>query len=484
MKHASCDIGIIGLGTMGANLALNIAEQGFSVAGFDTDNDKLRLLNEQAERELSGSYQLSTASDLGDFISLLKPPRTVLLLVPVGAPVDAVIDQLRPHLEPDDIIIDSGNSHFTDTERRAKKLARSRIRLLGMGISGGSEGARHGPSMMVGGPQASWEHVSKLLRAASAKVDGSPCVAWLGRGSAGHYVKMVHNGIEYGIMQLIAETYDAMKRLLHLSHEQMHEIFQRWADGAMGGYLLEITAAIMLEQDALSSGYLLDKIRDAARQKGTGMWTSREAMESQVPTPVIDAAVSMRALSDYDQQRRQVSEILNQPERHIELETAPFVHALGEALHAAMIMTYAQGMQLLYIGSRRHKFQLVMGDVARIWRGGCIIRARLLEDLRQIYDDPNYVTLDNPMFHPSLAKHLRTAQTELREVVETCAKQGVPAPGFMSALSYYDAFRSASLPANLIQAQRDFFGAHTFERIDRDGRFHIDWLNSEQAQHG
>ena len=472
MTAREAQFGIVGLGAMGANLGWNIAGRGYPVAGLDLDEERVRAFQDKAPQN-GDRAQVSATRETKAFLARLSRPRAVMLLVPAGDPVDKVIHSLLPDLDEGDVLIDGGNSHFVDTDRRVSLLADEGVHFIGMGVSGGEEGARHGPSMMPGGDPKGWERVRPILQAAAAHVDGDPCVTWLGTGSAGHYVKMVHNGIEYGLMELIAEAYDLLYRGLGMDRDRMHSAFQTWSQGEMGGYLMEITADILVHQDQLSGDYLLDRILDAARQKGTGKWTSQEAMELKVPTPIIDAAVAMRNLSDYKHQRERASHELGGPGGNGERDTREFVNSLASALYGAMIMTYAQGMHLLQVGNETHGYGTDMEDVARIWRGGCIIRARLLEDLRAAYDrDPK---LPNLVFDPSLEQRLQRCQPDLRTVVQSAARWGVPAPGLMAALGYYDAYRSARLPANLIQAQRDYFGAHQFERTDREGRFHEQW---------
>jgi 6-phosphogluconate dehydrogenase len=472
------DIGIVGLGVMGANLGWNFAEHRVAVIGLDRTADKIRRFV-QGRDALSGTATLEATLDVADFVARLRRPRAILLLLPAGPAVDAVINELLLHLQREDSIIDGGNSHFPDTDRRAMRLAKRCIHFVGMGISGGEEGARRGPSLMPGGSKAAWEVLQPALEAAAAKVDGSPCVAWLGRNSAGHYVKMVHNGIEYGLMQLIAESYDLMRRGLGMDNASMQAVFDNWARGEMAGYLLEITADILRRHDPLGEGYLLDKILDAASQKGTGAWTSQEAMAIQVPTPVIDAAVAMRGQSGYKPQRIKANELFGDAAPPDPGARAEVLHHLGEALHGSMILTYAQGLHLLQQGSQAHGYGLKLADVVRIWRGGCIIRAQLLEDLRAVYvRDP---ALANPIFDAAIAQRIKHAEPGLRAVVGLAARHGLPAPGFMAALGYYDAWRSTRLPANLIQAQRDYFGAHTFERNDREGVFHVNWKEKDES---
>lgn len=470
------DVGIVGLGVMGANLGWNFAGHQVGIIGLDRTADKIRRFV-QGRDSLPGTAMLDATLDVADFVARLRWPRAILLLLPAGPAVDAVIDELLPHLQRQDSIIDGGNSHFPDTDRRAMRLAKRCIHFVGMGISGGEDGARHGPSLMPGGSKAAWERLQPVLEAVAAKVGGVPCVAWLGRNSAGHYVKMAHNGIEYGLMQLIAESYDLMRRSLGMDNASMQAVFDDWARGEMAGYLMEITADILRHHDPLGEGYLLDKIIDAASQKGTGAWTSQEAMAIQVPTPVIDAAVAMRGQSGYKPQRIKANQLFGDavprpgPEARAEV-----LRHLGAALYGAMILTYAQGLHLLQQGSQTHHYGLKLADVVRIWRGGCIIRAQVLEDLRAAYvRDP---ALPNPILDAAIAQRVKQAEQSLRAVVGLAARHGLPAPGFMAALGYYDAWRSTRLPANLIQAQRDYFGAHTFERSDRDGIFHIDWKES------
>lgn len=473
------EIGVVGLGVMGSNLSLNLVEHGFPVIGLDRNVPKTNTFRESARR-LRADVPVDGTTDIVVFVSKLRRPRVVLLLLPAGPVVDSMVDALLPHLQRQDIIIDGGNSHFSDTERRMMRLAKSCVQFVGMGISGGEAGARHGPSLMPGGSHAAWERMKPMLQAIAAKVGNEPCVARLGRNAAGHYVKMVHNGIEYGLMQLIAESYDLMKRGLGLTPERMQAVFADWTRGDMSGFLLEITAAILAKRDPENGGYVLDKILDAARQKGTGMWTSQEAMTQQVPTPVIDAAVSMRGLSDYKEQRVETSRRFGASTRLNEIDRNLVVDHLGQALHGAMILTYAQGLHLLYRGSLARHFDIPLVDVARVWRGGCIIRTKLLEDLRAAY--ARNPKLENPIFDEALATRLQTCEHGLRQTVQVTARAGVPAPAFMAALGYYDAWRSAVLPANLIQAQRDYFGAHKFERVDRAGTIHLAWNDDNNRE--
>ena len=462
------EIGMVGLGVMGRNLVLNMADHGFPVAGYDKDPAKVAALRQEAkQRDARG------AADIKEFIALLRRPRAVMLLVPAGAPVDSVIKDLLPHLDKGDLIIDAGNSYFKDTDLRASHLMAKGIQFLGVGVSGGEEGARHGPSIMPGGPKEAYERVRSVFEAAAAKVNGDSCVAWLGPGSAGHFVKMVHNGIEYGVMQILAETYDLMKRGLGLNDDQLGDVYGKWNNGELNSYLVEITGHIFGKVDEKTGKRLIDEILDVAKQKGTGMWTSQSAMELQVPIPTIDSAVAMRDLSVFAKEREQASAIYQRSMRRFNSDCDTFLTQLGRALYAAMIITYAQGLALLAVASDKYEYRLDLEAVARIWRGGCIIRAALLEDICAAFHVRR--DLPNLLLDPNLSHKLMEHQEDLRLVVCQAVKSGVPAPGLMVSLGYLDAYRSAWLPANLTQAQRDYFGAHTYERVDAKGAFHTQW---------
>ncbi len=468
MTSNRCDLGMVGLGVMGRNLVLNMADHGFAVAGYDTDPAKVESLRREGKGQ-----EVVGADSLESFLGALRSPRAVMMLVPAGKAVDSVVSEFAPVLDPGDLLIDGGNSHFTDTDRHARELARAGIHFLGVGISGGEKGARYGPSIMPGGPKEAYQRVRALFESVSAKVGDDPCVTWLGPGSAGHYVKMVHNGIEYALIQLLAESYDLMKRGLGLTEDALADTFEEWKRGEAGGYLVEITADIFRRVDEKTGNRLINMIKDQAKQKGTGKWTSQDAMEIQVPVPTIDAAVSVRDLSGFKDERVAAGATLSGPDPRIAGDPDLFVGRLGRALYAAMILAYAQGMAQLRAASERYDYGLDPEAVARIWRGGCIIRAAALEDIRAAYR--RRPGLPNLAVDPDLGRALVARTGDLRAVAEASAKAGIAAPAFSSALSYYDGYRSAWSPANLIQAQRDYFGSHTYERVDEEGTFHTEW---------
>ena len=469
------EIGIVGLGVIGRNLLLNVAGHGFSAAGTDIDPAQLAALQAEA-----GDAPVFAAPDIQAFAGALRRPRAVLISVPAGPPVDAVIAALLPHLEEGDLVVDGGNSHFRDTDRRAGALAGRGTGFMGLGISGGAHGARYGPSLMAGGRPEDYLRVQPAFEAIAAKASGEPCAALLGPGSAGHYVKMVHNGIEYGLIQLLAESYDLMKRGLGLSNDELADTFAEWNRGALNSYLVEISAAVFRQEDSLAGGRLIDAILDSAGQKGTGAWTSQEALALQVPTPTIDAAVGMRALSTRKAERVAAAEVLPGPPQRLagdrERLAGERERALADlqgALYAGMVITFAQGLSLLRAASDAYDYGLELEAVARIWRAGCIIRAALLEDIRAAYQ--RRPELPNLLQDPGLAAELTGRLPGLRAIVRAAAQAGLPTPGFSSALAYLDGYRSAWLPANLVQALRDYFGAHTYERADRPGKFHTEW---------
>lgn len=464
----TCDLGMIGLGVMGLNLSLNIAEHGFSMACFDQDLAKV-----QAASQAKVNGVLRSTGNLTEFIGFLRQPRVIMMLVPAGHPVDAVIDELVPHLQAGDIIIDGGNSYYKDTDLRGKKLSHLGIHFFGVGVSGGEEGARYGPSMMPGGPKEAYGRMAPILEAAAAKFQDIPCVSYLGPRSAGHFVKMVHNGIEYGIMQLISETYDLMKRGLGFNNEELSEIYTAWNQSELECFLLEITSKIFKKKDPKTGKFLIDEILDVAKQNGTGMWSTQSAMELNVPSPTIDAAVNVRNLSMQEELRKTGSKLLHRPLRPLDMDRQKFLKILSSAMYASMMITYAQGMAIIDAASKKLDYHINLETVASIWRGGCIIRAALLEDIRQAYHRNQ--ALGNLLFDPEISKKVLAKEEDLRHLIRLVTEIGIPLPAFMSTLNYLDGYRSASLPANLIQALRDDFGAHTYERIDTKGTFHTEW---------
>ena len=467
--QGSCDIGLIGLGTMGSNFAMNVADHGFSVAGYNRKADKIKHLTGIKEDH----HKIAMTQDLAELCRMVHSPRTLVLLVPAGKPVDAVIDQLLPHLEPGDLLIDSGNSHFSDTDRRSAALHEKKVLFIGMGMSGGESGARHGPSLMPGGSREGYDRVRPILEAAAARLDTGSCVAYMGPGSAGHYVKMVHNGIEYALMQLIAESYDLMKRGLGMSASTMQKIYQRWNEGVLNSYLIEITADIFGRYDGDTGQPLIDMIADEAKQKGTGEWAVAEALTLQVPTLTIDTAVMMRHMSGLKQERKTAAAILHGPTPAIDKDRDTFIKQLENSLYCAGIVAYAQGMALLKQASDTYHYHLHLQDVARVWTGGCIIRAALLAEIQVAYQSEP--ALQNLLLAPMMNQQVHRRQADWRTIVKTGIDIGLPVPGLASALAYWDAYRSGWLPANLIMAQRDFFGAHTYQRIDALGTFHTEW---------
>jgi len=459
-----CDIGMVGLGVMGRNLLLNMIDHGFTVAGYDIDTAKVASLKQESNAKAISEETLEK------FVQQLKKPRAIMLLVPAGDAVDAAIHGLLPYLEAGDLIIDGGNSHFTDTDQRIQRLQSQGIDFLGVGISGGEEGARRGPSIMPGGEKKAYERVKDIFTAVAAKVNGDPCVAYLGKGSAGHYVKMVHNGIEYGIMQLIAETYAVLKQGLQFSNQALAKTYAAWNDTELNSYLLEITARIFKQQDDRTQNDLIDMIVGIAEQNGTGVWTSESAMKLQIPTPIIDTAVYMRDLSMQVAEREQASALYALP---VPLLSPSLLEHLPHAFYMASILTYAQGMALLAKASQQYHYDLHLESVARIWRGGCIIRSKFLNNIMDAFRAHN--DLNNLLLDPSIAHIVKERQTSLRELIRQVAPSGLAMPAFLSALGYFDALCSQWTPANLIQSQRDYFGSHRYQRIDAKGMFHTQW---------
>jgi 6-phosphogluconate dehydrogenase len=458
---------MIGLGTMGRNVLLNMADNGYAVTGYDKDPKMLKILEEEGK-----NHNLKGFSSLEDFVQSLQLPRRIMLLVPAGAIVDSVINELTPLLEKGDIIIDSGNSHFTDTGRRADELSKKGLHFFGMGISGGEEGARFGPSMMPGGDKTAYRAMKEILESISAKVNGDPCVAYIGPGASGHFVKMVHNGIEYAMMQLFAETYDLLKNGLGYSNEQVHQVFKEWNKGRLQSFLLEVTRDIFAFKDDKTGKLLIDLIKDEARSKGTGKWTSQVAMDLQIAIPTINEAVSSRDLSKAKQLRIEMEALYPKDKTGIKDELA-FVDQLESALYFSMITAYAQGLHLLKEASKTYKYELNMAEISQIWRGGCIIRAVLLEDIYQAHK--KNADLEHLYADESIQKQLKGALAGLQQIVIAATQNGIAIPAYGSALTYFNSLRTGRMPSNLIQAQRDFFGAHTFERIDEEGTFHAIW---------
>jgi 6-phosphogluconate dehydrogenase len=462
------DFGMIGLGTMGRNFLLNVADHGFSAVGLDRDDEKSRLLEQEADfRKIKG------ATETAEFVQLLAKPRKIMLLVPAGKIVDTVIDDLLPHLAEGDLIIDGGNSFYEDTNRRETYLKEKGIRFLGIGVSGGSKGARFGPSIMPGGEESAYELVRPIMEAVSAKVNGEPCVAYLGKTSSGNYVKMVHNGIEYSLMQLIAEAYDVLKRIGGLSNRQLHTVFSNWNEGRLRSFLIEITAQIFNQNDPTGEGDLVDKILDKAKQKGTGKWTSQNAMDLGVAIPSIDAAVSMRGISSAKSEREAAEAFFSLHLTGASIDQNDLVELVEQGLYFSFIVTYAQGMRLLAEASEEYQYNLNLETISRIWRGGCIIRAELLELMRQAYQAEPH--LKNLLLAETLKEKLLNTHKATRLMIKLGIDNGIPLMAFSSALAYFDAYRTARLPLNLVQAQRDLFGAHTYERIDQAGIFYMNW---------
>ncbi len=464
--------GMIGLGTMGSNLLQNIADNGFQCAGYDNDAQKVTALKGLKRDGIQGF------SNLKDFAHSLKVPRTVMMLVPAGEIVDAVIKELLEVLSKGDIIIDGGNSHYTDTDRRFKDLEEKGFHFIGMGVSGGEEGARKGPSMMPGGDKKAYETVKPILEKIAAHVDGEPTVAYMGSGSAGHFVKMVHNGIEYALMQLISETYEVLNRGLHMDDSAIHGVFEKWNEGRLQSYLLEITRDIFAFKNPGSDHLLLNDIKDEAKAKGTGKWTSQAAMDLNLPIPVIDISVSMRDLSKYKSLRTKASKMYPlSPHSKLSEDTDEYIAKLERGFYFAMVSAYAQGMHLLYRASQEFGYRLNLDLIAKIWRGGCIIRAAFLEDVYAAFKkEPK---LEHLFLNESVYNNLTNALPGIRSVVSDAAAHGFALPAFSAALSYFDAFRSKNMPANLIQAQRDYFGSHTYELIGKEGTFHTEWENAQ-----
>jgi 6-phosphogluconate dehydrogenase len=470
---ADCDIGLVGLAVMGENLALNIASRGFKIAVYN----RTTSVTDAFTSTRGNQPNVVGCHSLEDLVASLKAPRKVMLMVKAGPAVDAIIEQLTPMLSAGDVIIDGGNTLYTDTERRTTTVEAAGLQFIGTGVSGGEEGALKGPSLMPGGSKAAWPLVQPIFQAIAAKVGPNgdiPCCDWVGPRGAGHYVKMVHNGIEYGDMQLICEAYSLLKHGAGLSNDQLAHVFDEWNQGELDSYLIEITRDIFTVLDPDGDGHLVDAILDTAGAKGTGKWMSQLALDLGVPSTLVTEAVYARCLSALKEQRVRASNVLTGPDLPTHDDPKTFIEQVRQALYASKIASYAQGFVQLAAAAAEHDWPLDYGSISMLWRGGCIIRAQFLERIAEAYrDQPD---LENLMLAPYFTEALSNAQRAWRHVVATAATIGIPVPAFMTALAYYDGYRHARLPANLLQAQRDYFGAHTYKRVDRDGTFHSEWL--------
>ncbi|MBC8103623.1 MAG: NADP-dependent phosphogluconate dehydrogenase [Cytophagales bacterium] len=467
---SSTRIGLTGLAVMGQNLARNIARHGFPIAVHNRTTEKTREFVESYGDEGAFTFAGSDA----DFVNAIATPRTIVIMVKAGAPVDQVIANLKPHLAKGDLLIDGGNSLFSDTQRRIKELAAEDLLFLGTGVSGGEEGALNGPSIMPGGPKEGYDRISDILQAIAAQVDGTPCVTYIGEGGAGHYVKMVHNGIEYADMQLIAEAYDLLKNGAGLSNDELADVFDQWNQGDLDSFLIDITVSIFRTRDPENeAAFLVDQVLDKAQQKGTGKWVAQGALDLGSPVTAITEAVFARYLSAAKEQRVHAAGILAGPSGRYRGDRDAFIAAVRDALYASKVVAYAQGFDQMKLAAKEFDWNLHYGELATIWRGGCIIRARFLDRIKDAYDQD--ADLPNLMLAPYFTEALTKAQDSWRLVIAEAVKLGIPTPAFSSALAYYDGYRRERLPANLIQAQRDLFGAHTYERTDKPGTFHSQW---------
>lgn len=468
MEEKKYDFGMIGLGVMGSNLLLNMADHGFAVIGYDTNAEKTKSLENAATKDTI----VKGVNTLEEMIAQLKIPRKLMMLVPAGDPVDSVINKLKPLLQKGDIIIDGGNSHYIDTLRRINELKTVGFHFMGIGISGGEEGARRGPSIMPGGDEEAYKEVAPILKAVAAKVNGEPCVGYLGKDAAGHYVKMVHNGIEYAIMQLISECYDLMHNGIQLSNEELHQVFKDWNSGEMESFLLEITAIIFEKKDDKTGNYLVDMILDKAGAKGTGKWTLEDGLDLPMPIPTIDSAVVMRNLSSLIEERKEAASLYRVSSQKIEIAKEEFIPLLHDALHFATIISYAQGLAMITAASLHLKMDIPLPEVVNVWRGGCIIRSALLDVFKIAYKNKD---LKNLLLDENIAELLQQKLPAVQKIISLAAGNNYPAPGLMASFNYFNAYRRKLLPTNLVQAQRDFFGAHTYQRIDEEGIFHTEW---------
>lgn len=465
-------VGVIGLAVMGKNLAFNIESRGYTVSVYNRSPEK----TEQMLKEADGKNVVATYS-IEEFVNSLEKPRKILLMVQAGAATDGVIESLLPHLDKDDILIDGGNTNFRDTQRRSEELQAKGINFIGTGVSGGEEGALTGPSMMPGGPKEAHELVRPMLEAISAKVDGEACTTYIGPDGAGHYVKMVHNGIEYGDMQLISEAYFILKHVLGLDADELHDVFKEWNEGELDSYLIEITADIFSKTDEETGKPMVDVILDTAGQKGTGKWTSQSALDLGIPLPIITESVFARFISAMKEERVHASKVLSGPDvKPYDGDKKELIESVRKALYMSKICSYAQGFAQLRAASEEFNWDLKYGDIAMIFRGGCIIRAAFLQKIKEAYDRDQQ--LPNLLLDPYFKDIVEGYQSDLRKVLSVAIENGIAVPGLSAALSYYDSYRSERLPANLLQAQRDYFGAHTYERVDKEGHFHTEWLKA------
>ncbi|MCB2340068.1 NADP-dependent phosphogluconate dehydrogenase [Clostridium estertheticum] len=462
--------GVLGIAVMGKNLALNVESRGISVCVYSRNRNTVdEFLIEAKGKNIKGAYSIE------EFVNSLETPRKILIMIKAGLPVDETIDKLIPYISKGDILIDGGNSYFMDTIRRSKKLEELGFKFIGTGVSGGEEGALKGPAIMPGGEPDAYKIVEPIFTAISAKVDGEACCTYIGTNGAGHYVKMVHNGIEYGDMQLICEAYALLKGVAGLTNDEIHDVFEQWNKGELNSYLIEITSEIFSQKDNETGEYIVDIILDKAGQKGTGKWTSQSALDLAVPIPSITEAVFARCMSSLKDERIYASSLLKGPDVKFKGDKKDFIEAVRRALYTSKICSYAQGFALMRVASKEYNWDLKYGKIAKIFRGGCIIRAQFLNKINEAYE--NDENLNNLMLDSYFNNIINSYQKDLRYVISTAVNLGVPVPSFSSALTYYDSYRSANLPANLLQAQRDYFGAHTFERVDKEGTFHHEWVS-------
>ena len=462
---------MIGLGVMGRNLALNVEEKGFPVAVWNLETDWVeKFVQENREKQITGAVTLE------EFVRSLERPRRIMMMIKAGAPVDSTIERLKPLLEAGDIVIDGGNSYYKDTQRRESDLRAAGLNFVGCGVSGGEEGARHGPSLMPGGDRAAYEHLRPVFEAIAAKTDSGPCVTYVGPDGAGHFVKTVHNGIEYGDMQLIAEAYDILRKSLRLDAAEMAEIFDEWGRGALESFLIEITASILRVRDEETNRPLVDLVLDKAEQKGTGKWTVQEAVDLAVPVPTIAAAIDARVISSLKDERVAASKKIKGPRASASrADKARLVTAVRDALYASKICSYAQGLDLIATASGQHNWDIQLGELARIWKGGCIIRARFLDTIKEAYD--RRPDLPNLLLDDEFNRSIQSSQANWRRAIETALRLGIPVPAMSASVAYFDSYRTRDLPQNLTQAQRDFFGSHTYIRTDHPerGYVHTEW---------